>query len=112
MNSGKRIFSINIKGNRLAFGFKARKKLIRNTNRMPVFSQFRFNNQKPSVFPRLGLPQNPKGDGNRLQSTSEQLQNNSQKDQNTTFFALKMVKMTLSEGQIFDQNFNEKPRFE
>ena len=63
-------------------------------------------NQKPSVFSRLGLPQDPKGEGNRVQSTSEQLQNNFQKPQKTTFLTLKMVKMTLSEGQILNQNFD------
>ena len=105
MNSGKRIFSINIKGNRLAFGFKARKKLIHNTNRMPVFSQIRFNNQTPSIFSRLGLPQDPKGEGNRLQPTSKQLQTNFQNVQETSFLAPKIVKMTLSEGQILTQNF-------
>ena len=63
-------------------------------------------NQKPSVFPRSGLPQDPKGEGNRVQSTSEQLQNNFQKPQKTCFFTLKIVKMTLSEGQILTKNFD------
>ena len=63
-------------------------------------SNCRFVNQKPSVFSRLGLPQDPKGEGNRLQSTSEQHQTNFQKALKTTFSTLKMVKMTLSEGQI------------
>ena len=37
---------------------------------------------------------------NDTQTTSELLQNNFQKVQKTTFLAPKMVKMTLSEGQI------------
>ena len=37
---------------------------------------------------------------NNAQTTSEQLQTNFQKVQKTTFLAPKMVKMTLSEGQI------------
>ena len=41
---------------------------------------------------------------NNAQSTSEQHQNNFQKVQKTTFLALKMVKMTLSEGQILTSN--------
>ena len=43
---------------------------------------------------------------NNAQTTSEQLQNNFQKVQKTTFLTLKMVKMTLSEGQILTQNFD------
>ena len=54
----------------------------------------------------LGLPQDPKGEGNRLQLTSEQHQTNFQKALKTTFSTLKMVKMTLSEGQILTQNFD------
>ena len=57
-------------------------------------------NQKPSVFSCLGLPQDPKGKGNRLELTSEQLQINFQKGLKTSFLTPKMVKMTLSEGQI------------
>ena len=37
--------------------------------------------------------------------TSEQLQTNLLKVQNTTFLAPKMVKMTLSEGQFLTSNF-------
>ena len=37
---------------------------------------------------------------NNAQTTSEHLQTNFQKVQKTTFLAPKMVKMTLSEGQI------------
>ena len=43
---------------------------------------------------------------NNAQTTSEHLQNNFQKVQKTTFLTLKMVKMTLSEGQILTQNFD------
>ena len=57
-------------------------------------------NQNLSVFLVLGLPQDPKGEGNCLQSTSKQHQTNFQKALKTTFSTLKMVKMTLSEGQI------------
>ena len=39
----------------------------------------------------LGLPQDPKGEGNRLQLTSEQHQTNFQKALKTTFSTLKMV---------------------
>ena len=38
-------------------------------------------------------------------TTSELLQNIFQKDQKRLFLTLKMVKMTLSEGQILTQNF-------
>ena len=55
-------------------------------------------NQKPSVFSRLGLPQDPKGEGNRVESTSEQLQNNFQKGLKTGFLTPNMAKMTPSEG--------------
>ena len=51
-------------------------------------------NQKPSVFSRLGLPQDPKGEGNRLESTSEQL---SKRPENG-FLTPNMAKMTPSEG--------------
>ena len=43
---------------------------------------------------------------NNAQTTSEQLQTNFQKVQKTTFLAPKMVKMTLSEGQILTKNFD------
>ena len=43
---------------------------------------------------------------NDAQTTSELLQTNFQKVQKTGFLTLKMVKMTLSEGQILNQNFN------
>ena len=43
---------------------------------------------------------------NNAQTTSELLQTNFQKVQKTTFLTLKMVKMTLSEGQILTQNFD------
>ena len=43
---------------------------------------------------------------NNAYTTSEHLQNNFQKVQKTTFLTLKMVKMTLSEGQILTQNFD------
>ena len=43
---------------------------------------------------------------NNAQTTSEHLQNNFQKPQKTTFLTLKMVKMTLSEGQILTQKFD------
>ena len=55
-------------------------------------------NQKPPVFSRLGLPQDPKGEGNRVESTSEQLQNNFQKGLKTGFLTPNMAKMTPSEG--------------
>ena len=58
-------------------------------------------NQKPSVFSRLGLPQDPKGEGNRLESTSEQPQINFQKGEKTAFLAWEMVKMALTNGQIW-----------
>ena len=56
------------------------------------------SNQKPSVFSCLGLPQDPKGEGIRLESTSEQLQNNFQKGLKTGFLTPNMAKMTPSEG--------------
>ena len=43
---------------------------------------------------------------NNAQTTSEHLQNNFQKVQKTTFLGPKMVKMTLSEGQILTSNFD------
>merc|ERR1711954_222182 len=43
---------------------------------------------------------------NNAQTTSEHLQNNFQKPQKTTFLTPKMVKMTLSEGQILTENFD------
>ena len=43
---------------------------------------------------------------NDAQTTSEHLQNKFQKPQKTGFLTLKMVKMTLSEGQILTQNFD------
>ena len=42
---------------------------------------------------------------NDAQTTSDLLQTNFQKAQKTTFLAPKMVKMTLSEGKIFDHKF-------
>ena len=42
---------------------------------------------------------------NNAQITSEHLQNNFRKAQKTSFMALKMVKMTHSEGQILTSNF-------
>ena len=55
-------------------------------------------NQKPSVFSCLGLPQDPKGEGNRVESTFEQLQNNFQKRLKTGILTPNMAKMTPSEG--------------
>ena len=43
---------------------------------------------------------------NDAQTTSEQLETNFQKALKTGFLTLKMVKMTLSEGQILNQNFD------
>ena len=40
------------------------------------------------------------------QTTFELLKNNFQKPQKTRFLTLKIVKMTLSEGQILNQNFD------
>ena len=48
---------------------------------------FFFFNQKPSDFSHLGLPQDPKGEGNGLESTYEHLQNNFQKGLKTGFLA-------------------------
>ena len=42
---------------------------------------------------------------NNTQTTSEQLQTNFQKAQITDFFILKMVKMTLSDGQNLGLKF-------
>ena len=43
---------------------------------------------------------------NNAQTTSEHPQNNFQKVQKTGFLTLKMVKMTLPEGQILTENFD------
>ena len=43
---------------------------------------------------------------NNAQTTSEQLQTNFQKHHKTACLTLKMVKMTLSEGQILTYNFD------
>ena len=64
------------------------------------------NNQKPSVFSCLGLPQDPKGEENRLELTSEQLQNNFQKGLKSGFLTSNMAKMTPSAGQILTKNFD------
>ena len=60
--------------------------------------QFFHPNQKPSVFSRLGLPQDTKGEGNRLESNSEQLQNNFEKGLKPGFLTQNMSKITPSEG--------------
>ena len=53
---------------------------------MPLWGKKKIEtNQKPSLFSGLGLPLDPKGEGDRVESTPEQLQNDFQKGLKTGF---------------------------